>query len=115
MTSRSDGQRLAWADAAFQASDGGEHHPPGRVRRKYRGIERERGPHIRSRITHGLRNYADHGIASAVQTNRFSNDPRIRTEAVPPQCFTQESDVFLSLLALICQKGPAEDRRNSQH
>src|SRR2546430_12558721 len=50
---------------------------------------RERGPHIRSRITHGLRNYADHGIASAVQTNRFSNDPRIRTEAVPDRKSTR--------------------------
>ena len=62
------------------------------------------------------RGICHHAVDSdAVQTNRLPHNPRIRTEAVPPQCFTQESDVFLSLLALIGQKGPAHDGLNSQH
>ena len=97
--SKNDYLRLADWNPRFQTSDGRQHHPPGRVRRENLRIKRERRPHIRLRTQAG-RHHSDHEVASAVQTNRLSNDPWIGAKAVAPQCLTQNCHVLSALLPL---------------
>ncbi len=94
--------RLRFADCnpRFQASDGRQHHPPGRVRREHFRVERERRPHVRLR-THVGRHHSEHEVARAVQPDCLSYNPRIGAEAVAPQCLVKKGHVLLALLRLI--------------